>query len=66
MGGGSTALSRGGQVLIAAAALEDQPYAIAPCDGYSAAIAIVNGFTVATRDRSPFEVAETRVMSPWQ
>ena len=66
MGGGNTALSRGGQVLIAAAAFEDQPYAIAPCDGYIAAIAMVNGCTIVTRYRSPVEAAGTRVMSPWQ
>ncbi|MEX1216484.1 type II toxin-antitoxin system VapC family toxin [Saccharospirillum sp.] len=40
--------------------------AIAAADGYIAAIAISNGFTVATRDVSPFEAAGAKVINPWE
>lgn len=40
--------------------------AIAPADGYIAAIAITNGFTVATRDVSPFMAAGASVINPWE
>jgi predicted nucleic acid-binding protein len=40
--------------------------AIATADGYIAAIAAANGFTVATRDTSPFEAAGAAVINPWQ
>ena len=40
--------------------------AIAPADGYVAAIAVANGFTVATRDTGPFEAAGVAVINPWQ
>ncbi len=42
--------------------------AIAAADGYIAAIAIAiaNGFVVATRDIAPFEVAGAAVIDPWQ
>jgi predicted nucleic acid-binding protein len=39
--------------------------AIAPADGYIAAIAATHGFTVATRDTSPFEAAGLIVINPW-
>lgn len=38
---------------------------IAPADGYIAAIALSHGFTVATRDTSPFEAAGLVVINPW-
>lgn len=40
--------------------------AIATADGYIAAIAAANGFTVATRDTGPFEAAGVAVIDPWQ
>lgn len=39
--------------------------AIAPADGYIAAIAAAHGFAVATRDTSPFEAADLTVINPW-
>lgn len=39
--------------------------AIAPADGYIAAIAATHGFAVATRDTSPFEAAGLAVINPW-
>ena len=39
--------------------------AIASADGYIAAIATANGFSVATRDTSPFEAAGVTVINPW-
>ncbi len=39
--------------------------AIATADGYIAAIAAANGFTVATRDTAPFEAAGVAVINPW-
>jgi predicted nucleic acid-binding protein len=39
--------------------------AIAPTDGYIAAIAAAHGFSVATRDTSPFEAAGLAVINPW-
>ncbi len=38
---------------------------IATADGYIAAIAAANGFTVATRDTRPFEAARVAVINPW-
>lgn len=35
-------------------------------DGYIAAIAVSHGFTVATRDTSPFEAAGVPVINPWE
>lgn len=35
-------------------------------DGYIAAIAVVHGFAVATRDTSPFEAAGVPVIHPWK
>ncbi|HEX5462476.1 MAG TPA: type II toxin-antitoxin system VapC family toxin [Steroidobacteraceae bacterium] len=40
--------------------------AIATADGYIAAIAAANGFTVATRDTRPFKVAGVAVINPWE
>lgn len=34
-------------------------------DGYIAAIATVNGMTVATRDKAPFDAAGVSVINPW-
>lgn len=39
--------------------------AIATADGYIAAMAAANGFTVATRDTRPFEAARVAVINPW-
>ena len=39
--------------------------AIATADGYIAAIAATNGFSVATRDAGPFEAAGVAVIDPW-
>lgn len=39
--------------------------AIATADGYIAAIAAANGFTVASRDTGPFEAAGAAVINPW-
>jgi predicted nucleic acid-binding protein len=40
--------------------------AVATADGYIAAIAAANGFTVATRDTKPFAAAGVAVINPWQ
>ncbi len=40
--------------------------AIGKEDGYIAATAAANGFTVATRDTSPFEAAGVSVINPWE
>jgi predicted nucleic acid-binding protein len=39
--------------------------AIAPADGYIAAIAATHGFAVATRDTTPFDAAGLAVINPW-
>ena len=39
--------------------------AIAPADGFIAAIAANHGFAIATRDTSPFDAAGIRVINPW-
>ncbi|MEA3468079.1 MAG: type II toxin-antitoxin system VapC family toxin [Thermodesulfobacteriota bacterium] len=39
--------------------------AIAAADGYIAAIAATNRFSVATRDVSPFQAAGVNVINPW-
>lgn len=39
---------------------------IATADGYVAAIAAANGFTVATRDVGPFHAAGVAVINPWR
>ena len=38
---------------------------VAAVDGYIAAIAAANGFSVATRDTRPFEAAGVTVINPW-
>jgi len=40
--------------------------AIAAADGYIAAIAATNRFSVATRDVSPFQAADINVINPWE
>ncbi len=40
--------------------------AIGIADGFIAAIAAHHGFTVATRDTSPFEAAGVPVINPWK
>lgn len=40
--------------------------AIAPTDGYIAAIAVTQGFAVATRDTAPFDAAGLVVINPWR
>ena len=39
--------------------------AVETADAFSAAVAIANGFIVATRDISPFKVAGAKVVNPW-
>ena len=39
--------------------------AIAPADGYIAAIAMTHSLIVATRDTGPFEAAGLTVINPW-
>lgn len=39
--------------------------AVATADGYIAATAAANGFTVASRDTGPFEAAGAAVINPW-
>ncbi len=39
---------------------------IAAADGYIAAIAAANRFSVATRDVSPFQAADVNVINPWE
>jgi predicted nucleic acid-binding protein len=41
-------------------------FAISSADGFIAAIAMANGFTVATRDVRPFEAADAAVINPWK
>ena len=40
--------------------------AIATADAHIAAIAAVNGFSVATRDTRPFQAAGVTVINPWE
>ena len=40
--------------------------AIETADVFIAAVALVNGFAVATRDTSPFEAAGLSVINPWE
>ena len=40
--------------------------AVGTADAFIAAIALANGFTVATRDSSPFEAAGLNVINPWE
>ncbi len=39
---------------------------IETADAYIAAVAIANGFSVATRDASPFQAAGLTVINPWE
>lgn len=40
--------------------------AVGTADGYIAASAAASGFTVATRDTSPFQAVGTAVINPWE
>lgn len=40
--------------------------AVATADAFIAAIALANGFAVATRDTTPFEAAGVNVINPWE
>lgn len=40
--------------------------AVETADALIAAVALANGFTVATRDTSPFEAAGLNVINPWE
>lgn len=40
-------------------------FPIQTADAFIAAVALVNGFTVATRDTRPFVAAGVRVINPW-
>lgn len=40
--------------------------AVETADAFIAAVALANGFTVATRDTSPFEAAGLDVINPWE
>jgi len=51
-------------ILVARARTKGRAVAIA--DGQIAAIAWVHGFTVATRDTSPFEAAGVAFVNPWE
>ena len=55
--------SRAYAALMAAARASGK--AIASADGYIAATALARGFSVSTRDVSPFEVAGLKVINPW-
>jgi predicted nucleic acid-binding protein len=39
--------------------------AVETADAFIAAVALANGFTVATRDTTPFEAAGLNVINPW-
>src|SRR5574344_507327 len=39
---------------------------VATADAFIAAIALANGFAVATRDTTPFEAAGVNVINPWE
>ncbi|HET7922805.1 MAG TPA: type II toxin-antitoxin system VapC family toxin [Gammaproteobacteria bacterium] len=41
-------------------------YALSVADAQIAAIATVHGYTVATRDTTPFAVADVPVINPWE
>ena len=41
-------------------------FAVETADAFIAAVALANGFAVATRDTSPFEAAGVSVINPWQ
>jgi predicted nucleic acid-binding protein len=40
--------------------------AVESADAFIAAIALANGFTVATRETRPFEAAGVSVINPWK
>jgi predicted nucleic acid-binding protein len=39
--------------------------AVETADTFIGAVALANGFTVATRDSSPFEAAGVTIFNPW-
>ncbi|MFT4248062.1 MAG: type II toxin-antitoxin system VapC family toxin [Pseudomonas sp.] len=43
----------------------DAGLAVHAADAFIAAVAIANGFAIATRDTSPFEAAGLHVINPW-
>ena len=43
----------------------DAGLAVETADAFIAAVALANGFAVATRDTTPFEVAGLNVINPW-
>ena len=40
-------------------------FSLSAADAYIAAIAVTNGFAVATRDAGPFDAAGVTVINPW-
>ncbi|MFZ2391833.1 PIN domain-containing protein, partial [Rhodoferax sp.] len=40
--------------------------AVETADAFIAAVALANGFAVATRDTTPFEAAGLNVTNPWE
>jgi predicted nucleic acid-binding protein len=58
------AASKSYAVLRARAKLQGK--AMAPVDGYVAAIAAAHGFIIATRDVAPFLAAGIKVINPWE
>ena len=40
--------------------------AVETADAFIAAVALANGFAIATRDTRPFEAAGVNVINPWQ
>ncbi len=44
----------------------DAGLAVETADAFIAAVALANGFAVATRDTTPFEAAGLNVINPWE
>ena len=44
----------------------DAGLAVETADAFIAAVALANGFAVATRDTTPFEAAGVNVINPWE
>jgi hypothetical protein len=40
--------------------------AVETADAFIAAVALANGFAVATRDTAPFEAAGLKIVNPWE
>ena len=47
------------------AKFRDAGLAVEAADAFIGAVALANGFTVATRDTSPFEAAGLIILNPW-